>query len=118
MNGAQLVGYGIKDFGMGGASIALPLDASAAVNNLAGMAFVPQSFAMRVIVFNGQSTTNTPAIPPVGISAQTFNNNTTVSAPEGGANWAISPTSSHVHYWQAVPHANRHGRTHSRAKSC
>ena len=92
MNGAQLGGYGIKNSGMGGASIALPLDASAAVNNPAGMAFVPQSFAINVLVFNGQSTANTPAIPPAGIPAQTFNDNTTVSAPEGGANWVISPT--------------------------
>ena len=92
MNGAQLGGYGIKSAGMGGASIALPLDASAAVNNPAGMAFVPQSFAINVLVFNGQSTANTPAIPPAGIPAQTFNDNTTVSAPEGGANWVISPT--------------------------
>ena len=99
MNGAQLGGYGIKNAGMGGASIALPLDASAAVNNPAGMAFVPQSFAINVLVFNGQSTANSPAIPlpppaPPGASipAQTFSDNTTVSAPEGGANWVISPT--------------------------
>ena len=91
MNGAQLGGYGIKNAGMGGASIALPLDASAAVNNPAGMAFVPQSFAINVIVFNGQSTANTPAIPGL-VGAQTFEDNTTVSAPEGGANWVISPT--------------------------
>ena len=91
MNGAQLGGYGIKNAGMGGASIALPLDASAAVNNPAGMAFVPQSFAINVIVFNGQSTANTPAIPDL-VGAQTFEDNTTVSAPEGGANWVISPT--------------------------
>ena len=92
MNGAQLGGYGIKNAGMGGASIALPLDGSAAVNNPAGMAFVPQSFAINVLVFNGQSTANTPAIPGTPIPAQTFNDNTTVSAPEGGANWVISPT--------------------------
>lgn len=92
MNGAQLGGYGIKNAGMGGASIALPLDASAAVNNPAGMAFVPQSFAINVLVFNGQSTANTPAIPGTPIPAQTFNDNTTVSAPEGGANWVINPT--------------------------
>ncbi len=92
MNGAQLGGYGIKNAGMGGASIALPLDASAAVNNPAGMAFVPQSFAINVLVFNGQSTANTPAVQDFGLPAQTFNDNTTVSAPEGGANWVISPT--------------------------
>ena len=92
MNGAQLGGYGIKSAGMGGASIALPLDASAAVNNPAGMAFVPQSFAINVLVFNGQSTAHTPAIPGTPIPAQTFNDNTTVSAPEGGANWVITPT--------------------------
>jgi len=88
MNGAQLGGYGIKNAGMGGASIALPLDASAAVNNPAGMAFVPQSFAINVLVFNGQSTANTPA----EVGGQTFEDNTTVSAPEGGVNWVVSPT--------------------------
>ena len=33
VNGIQMNGYGIKNAGMGGASIALPLDASAPVNN-------------------------------------------------------------------------------------
>ena len=84
MNGAQLGGYGIKNAGMGGASIALPLDASAAVNNPAGMAFVPQSFAINVIAFNGQSKAKTPF--------GDFDDNTTVLAPEGGVNWVISPT--------------------------
>lgn len=39
-NGVQLVGYGAKAAGMGGASVALPQDSLAAANNPAGMAEV------------------------------------------------------------------------------
>ncbi len=84
MNGAQLGGYGIKSAGMGGASIALPLDPSAAANNPAGMAFVPSSFTQNLVVFKGQST--------VSIFNSPFDDNSTVIAPEGGANWVLSPT--------------------------
>ena len=43
INGAQLGGNGVRNASMGGASIALPLDANAAANNPAGMAWVPSS---------------------------------------------------------------------------
>ena len=36
-NGILMSGYGVKNASMGGASIALPLDALAAANNPAGM---------------------------------------------------------------------------------
>ena len=82
MNGAQLGGYGIKNAGMGGASIALPLDASAAANNPAGMAFVPTSVVGNVVVFKGKSTAT-----PFG---NTLNDNTTQPGPEGGFNWVVN----------------------------
>ena len=41
---------------MGGASIALPLDAVAAANNPAGIAFVPSSATLGLQVFNGHSS--------------------------------------------------------------
>ena len=43
VNGALPGGNGIKNAAMGGASIALPLDAVAAANDPAGIAFVPAS---------------------------------------------------------------------------
>ena len=83
MNGAQLGGYGIKNAGMGGASIALPLDASAAANNPAGMAFVPTSMVGNVVVFKGKSSfTAGPG--------RTLNDNTTQAGPEGGFNWVVN----------------------------
>jgi len=83
MNGAQLGGYGIKNAGMGGASIALPLDASAAANNPAGMAFVPTSIAANLVSFKGQSSVN--------LFGNALEDNTTVIAPEGGFNYVLSP---------------------------
>ena len=56
INGAQLGGNGIKNAAMGGASIALPLDAVAAANNPAGMAFVPSSATLGLQVFHGDSS--------------------------------------------------------------
>jgi long-chain fatty acid transport protein len=82
MNGAQLGGYGIKNAGMGGASIALPLDASAAANNPAGMAFVPTSVLGNVVVFKGKSNFTGPG--------RTLNDNTTEAGPEGGFNWVVN----------------------------
>ncbi|MHC8378410.1 OmpP1/FadL family transporter [Pseudomonas sp. MDT1-16] len=43
-NGTQLTGYGARAAGMGGASVALPLDSFAAANNPAGMAEVGTRF--------------------------------------------------------------------------
>ena len=88
LNGAALGGYGIKNAGMGGAGIALPLDASAAANNPAGMAFVPSSFAVNLVAFQGKTdvTTSNPQLGSV-----VYNDNTSVAAPEGGINWVLNP---------------------------
>ena len=85
MNGAQLGGYGIKNAGMGGASIALTLDASAAANNPAGMAFVPTSIVANLVSFKGQSSVN--------LFGNALEDNTTVLAPEGGFNYCLLYTS-------------------------
>jgi long-chain fatty acid transport protein len=90
MNGAQLGGYGIKNAGMGGASIALPLDASAAANNPAGMAFVPTSVVGNVVVFNGKSSPTFAGIPAFGVPSNQLNDNTTQAGPEGGFNWVVN----------------------------
>ena len=90
MNGSQLGGYGIKNAGMGGASIALPLDASAAANNPAGMAFVPTSVVGNLVVFKGKSNASFAGIPPTGIFSNQLNDNTTKIAPEGGFNWVVN----------------------------
>lgn len=47
-NGTQFTGYGVKAQGMGGASVALPQDTTAAANNPAGMAFVGDRFDLEV----------------------------------------------------------------------
>jgi long-chain fatty acid transport protein len=88
MNGAQLGGYGIKNAGMGGASIAMPLDASAAANNPAGMAFVPTSVVGNVVLFKGQSTLSVPPNGP--FPSNQLIDNTTTYAPEGGFNWVVN----------------------------
>jgi len=56
INGAQLGGIGIKNASMGGTSIALPLDASAAANNPAGLLDVPDSVVGDMQMFHGHST--------------------------------------------------------------
>lgn len=89
MNGAQLGGYGIKNAGMGGASIALPLDASAAANNPAGMAFVPTSVLGNVVLFDGKSSPTFGGIPGLAPSNQ-LNDNTKQAGPEGGFNWVVN----------------------------
>jgi len=83
VTGAELSGYGIKNAAMGGASIALPLDASAAANNPAGMAFVPTSLSANVLVFQGNTTAT--------IQGVQLTDATNVVSPEGGFNWVISP---------------------------
>jgi long-subunit fatty acid transport protein len=70
INGAQLGGNGIKNAAMGGASIALPLDAAAAANNPAGMAFVPSSAVLDLQVFSGHSTAGY-VLPRAGLSRNT-----------------------------------------------
>jgi long-chain fatty acid transport protein len=84
INGAQPGGNGIKNAAMGGASIALPLDAVAAANNPAGMAFVPSSYAVGVQVFRGHSAAE------YILPGNRLENRQTAVAPEGGFNWQIS----------------------------
>jgi long-chain fatty acid transport protein len=83
VNGIQMNGYGIKNAGVGGASIALPLDASAPVNNPAGLGFVPTSFAVNLVAFSGNTTAS---FGPVNLR-----DNTTVMAPEGGFAKVLNP---------------------------
>ena len=82
VNGTQLGGYGVKNAMMGGASIALPLDAVAAANNPAGMAFVPDTTSLNLQVFDGRSASD------YVLPGNRLNNHTTTPSPEGGGNWA------------------------------
>ena len=88
INGAQLGGNGIRNASMGGTSIALPLDASAAANNPAGMAFVPSSAALDLQVFSGHSTAE------YVLPGNHLDNTQTIPAPQGGFNWQFSPVLS------------------------
>ena len=85
INGAQPGGNGIKNAAMGGASIALPLDAVAAANNPAGMAFVPTSAVLGVQVFHGHSSAD------YVLPGNRLENKQTIPAPEGGFNQQLSP---------------------------
>jgi long-chain fatty acid transport protein len=84
INGAQLGGSGIRNAAMGGASIALPLDAGAAANNPAGMAFVPNSAVLDLQVFSGHSTAE------YVLPGNHLDNRQTIPAPQGGFNWQLS----------------------------
>lgn len=86
INGAQLGGNGIRNAAMGGTSIALPLDANAAANNPAGMAFVPSSAALDLQVFRGHSTAE------YVLPGNHLDNKQTIPAPQGGINWQLSQT--------------------------
>ncbi|MFZ1341716.1 OmpP1/FadL family transporter [Thiothrix eikelboomii] len=86
INGAQLGGNGVKNASMGGASIALPLDANAAANNPAGMAFVPSSSTLDLQVFDGKSSAD------YVLPGNHLNNHQTIPAPQGGFNWQYSPS--------------------------
>jgi long-chain fatty acid transport protein len=85
VNGALPGGNGIKNASMGGASIALPLDAVAAANNPAGMAFVPSSTTLGLQVFHGHSSAD------YVLPGNHLENRQTEPAPEGGFNWQINP---------------------------
>jgi len=85
INGAQLGGNGIRNAAMGGTSIALPLDANAAANNPAGMAFVPNSAVLDLQVFRGHSTAD------YVLPGNHLDNKQTTAAPQGGFNWQLSP---------------------------
>ncbi|WP_332742214.1 OmpP1/FadL family transporter [Hydrogenophaga sp.] len=86
VNGALPGGNGIKNAAMGGASIALPLDAVAAANNPAGIAFVPTSTTLGLQVFRGQSSAN------YVLPGNRLANRQTELAPEGGFNWHLNST--------------------------
>lgn len=83
VNGIQMNGYGIKNAGMGGASIALPLDASAPVNNPAGLGFVPTSLAINLVFFSGDTTAS--------VGPANLHDKSSVSSPEGGFAKVINP---------------------------
>ena len=85
VNGAQPGGHGAANASMGGASIALPLDAEAAANNPAGLAFVPSSMTLGLQVFKGNSSSQ------YALPGNELHNNTTTAGPEGGVNWHLSP---------------------------
>ena len=78
VNGALPGGNGIKNAPMGGASIALPLDAVAAGNNPAGIAYVPNSTTLGLQVFDGRSSAN-DVLP-----GNRLENHQTQPSPEGG----------------------------------
>lgn len=84
INGAQPGGNGIRNASMGGASIALPLDAIAAANNPAGMAFVPTSAALDVQVFHGQTQAD------YVLPGNRIDSTQTIPAPQGGFNYQLS----------------------------
>jgi len=85
INGAQPGGNGIKNASMGGASIALPLDAVAAANNPAGMAFVPASVVAGVQTFRGDSSAQ------YVVPGNHLANSQTIAAPEFGISWPVNP---------------------------
>lgn len=84
VNGAQPGGHGAANAAMGGTSIALPLDAEAAANNPAGLAFVPTSMALGLQVFHGKSSAQ------YVLPGNRLHNRTTMGGPEGGVNWRVS----------------------------
>lgn len=86
INGAQLGGNGVRNAAMGGTSIALPLDANAAANNPAGMAYVPTSLTIDVQVFDGHSTAN------YVLPGNSLENKQTIGVPQGGFNLQLSPS--------------------------
>ena len=81
VNGALPGGNGIKNAAMGGTSIALPLDAVAAANNPAGIAFVRSSATLGLQVFRGHSSAD------YVLPGNHLDNRQTELAPEGGFNW-------------------------------
>jgi len=84
VNGAQPGGYGTKNATMGGASIALPLDAEAAANNPAGLGVLPSSWSLGTQVFDGHSSAD------YVLPGNDLHNHQTEPAPEGGFNWRVN----------------------------
>jgi long-chain fatty acid transport protein len=85
INGAQPGGRGVGNAAMGGASIALPLDAISPANNPAGLSAVPDSIVLDFQVFHGRSSADY-VLPDNHLS-----NHQTALAPEGGGAWHASP---------------------------
>jgi long-chain fatty acid transport protein len=83
VNGALPGGNGIKNAAMGGASIALPLDAVAAANNPAGIALVRSSTTFGLQVFRGHSSAE------YVLPGNHLENRQTQMAPEGGLIWQL-----------------------------
>lgn len=84
VNGALPGGNGIQNASMGGTSIALPLDATAAANNPAGLAVLPTSVTLGLQLFSGRSSAD------YVLPDNHLHNHQTQAAPEGGFNWRIS----------------------------
>jgi long-chain fatty acid transport protein len=81
VNGAQPGGHGAANASMGGAAIALPLDAEAAANNPAGLALVPTSVTTGLQAFHGNSSSQ------YAFAGNELSNRSTTVGPEGGVNW-------------------------------
>jgi len=84
VNGAQPGGHGAANASMGGAAIALPLDAEAAANNPAGLAVVPSSVTAGTQMFHGNSSSR------YVLPGNELSNRNTTAGPEGGLNWHAS----------------------------
>lgn len=86
INGAELGGHGVQNTSMGGASIALPLDAIAPANNPAGAVDVPDSAVFDVQLFSGKSSAQ------YVLPGNELHNQQTIAAPEFGIVHHLSPT--------------------------
>ena len=84
INGAEQGGHGAANASMGGAAIALPLDAEAAANNPAGLAMVPTSVTTGLQLFHGKSSSE------YVLPGNDLHNQSSTVAPEGGVAWHAS----------------------------
>jgi long-chain fatty acid transport protein len=84
VNGAQPGGHGAANAAMGGAGIALPLDAEAAANNPAGVALLPSSTTLGLQAFHGDSSAE------YVLPGNRLRNRDTTVGPEGGVTWRAS----------------------------
>lgn len=86
VNGAQPGGNGAKNAAMGGASIALPLDAMAQVNNPAGLSWVADSVVIGGQVFHGESSAE------YILPGNRLSNRQTILSPEFALSHTMAPT--------------------------
>lgn len=86
INGTELGGHGVQNASMGGASIALPLDAIAPANNPAGIVALPDSAVIDLQVFRGNSSAQ--YVMPGNI----LHNDQTIGVPEFGVVRHLSPS--------------------------